>query len=208
MVVIGLTAAPAAAHTFTITDVTAVFHPDHTYTIDVRVDVDALALGVSPALDSSIVAAELRSLSPEDVEMRVNQAKDTILHRVRVRFDGERMVSTVTFPQRGVDPAPNEPVTVLGTLARLSGTVPTGAKTFTFGASRAFGPVILTIRDPASVLGVEYQLDVSEDSPPHPLDFPQPAPARPRGRGSLAWAAVATALAVAAVAAVTWARRR
>lgn len=160
-----LAAAPAAAHNFTITQVVAVFQDDGTYQIEMLIDVDALALGVSSSTPSEEIVASLRALSPDDLAAAVEKARDTVRRRVRIRFDDHKSDPTISFPQRDAPPVPGVPPTVLGTVARLSGHVPKGARTFTFSASRAFGPVELTIEDAVSDGHVNYAIAAGAGSP-------------------------------------------
>jgi len=170
----------AAAHDFGVTDVLVVLKTDGTYQVDLRVDVDALALGVSPQTDSAEVAAALEAMSSARFAAAVEQARDTLERRVRVRFDGEKQRPWVTFP--GLDAAPDarpEQPTVLGTVARLSGPIPEGAVELTFGASRAFKAVQLTILDQGSASGIKHVLGPGADSPPFRIgEAPARAPER------------------------------
>lgn len=161
---------PAFGHIFTITNVVAVLKADGTYVVDVRVDVDALALGVSPTIDSIELVKWLRALSPQELADGIEHAEDTLSRRVRIRFDGVKQEPIITFPEHGTALATEaEPPTVLGTTARLTGRIPRGAREFTFRASRAFNAVHLTVLDEASAGGAKYALGASEESPPYVL---------------------------------------
>ncbi len=174
---LGGTTRTGVAHTFGFTQVTALLKEDGTYQIDMTIDVDALALGVPPTTDSAWVAAELKALPPDQLERAVNLAGDTVLRRVRVRFDGKKQTPKVTFPDEESDHAvPSQIPTVLGTTARLTGRVPAGAGEFTFGASRAFPPVHLTVLEEATLGRFNVVLAVSEDSPAYPLGGATAAP--------------------------------
>ena len=61
-----LVAGSALAHDFTVTEVAVIFRGDGSYQIDMSVDADALALGLSPSTDSAIVVEEMAALSPEE----------------------------------------------------------------------------------------------------------------------------------------------
>lgn len=171
----------AQAHEFSVTNALIVLKSDGTYQIDMMLDVDALALGVSSNVDSGEIAAELEAMSVTEFEGAVERAADTIRRRVRLRFDGQKQHPRVTFPELD-HPAevPPEFPSVMGTTARLIGRVPQGTVELTFGASRAFGPVQLTILDQAALTGVRHLLDVAEDSPPYLLGR---AALSPRGSG-------------------------
>ena len=161
-----LGAAGLFGHDFTITEAVVVFRADGGYQIDVSVDADALALGLPPDADSAVVAEQMRALTPEEFEAAVEQAKRSIVRLLRIRFDGEKQFPPVEFPQYGTPAASEAEIpTVLGTIARMSGRVPEGASSFTFGASRVFKVVQLTLFDPSAPAPARYTLGVGEDSP-------------------------------------------
>ena len=165
-----LTALPALPHDFAFTEVTVLIERQGAYRIDLRMDVDALALGVSPTTDSAEVAAELQAMTPDALAEAVENARQTVQRRVRLRFDGVKQTPAITFPQRGTKLAlENEIPTLLGLTARLSGGVPAGAQAMTFGVSRAFKAVHLTLLDQRTGRASRQVLGVGEDSAPYPL---------------------------------------
>ena len=165
-----LTAVPALAHDFAFTEATLLIQREGSYRIDLRVDVDALALGVSPTTDSAEVVAELQAMTPEELAEAVENARQTVRRRVRIRVDGVKQAPEITFPQRGTELAlENELPTLLGLTARLSGTIPAESETMTFGASRAFRAVHLTLLDQRTGRSSRRILGVGEDSAPYPL---------------------------------------
>jgi hypothetical protein len=171
-------AAPARAHVFTITNVLAILKSDGTFQIDMSVDVDALALGVPPTTDSKLVMDALQGLSQEDLQRAIQQAKDTMLNRTTIRFDGQKAVPRITFPQHGSLAAQPEMPSLLGIIARLEGTIPPGAKEFTFAASRSWAAVNLTILDQSALTGVRYPLGPGEESAPYNLGEPPESSSR------------------------------
>ena len=173
---IGLTAAilltvhPALPHDFAFTEATLLIQREGSYRIDLRVDVDALALGVSPTTDSAEVVAELQAMTPEELAEAVENARQTVKRRVRLRFDGAKQAPEIAFPEQGTELAlENELPTLLGLTARLSGTIPPGAEAITFGASRAFKTVHLTLLDQRTGRSSRQILGVGEDSAPYLL---------------------------------------
>ena len=160
----------ALAHDFSITETTIFLDSSNTYKIDMLVDVDALALGVSPTSDSEQVVSILTALSLQDLEQAKQKARQTIQRRIRLRFDGTKHVPTITFPDHGTKfSVESELPTFLGLTARLSGEIPQFSKELTFGASRAFKVVNLTIVDKRVGRTVQQLLGVGEDSPPYDL---------------------------------------
>ena len=104
-----------SAHTFSITDVLVVLKTNGTYQVDMTVDVDALGLGVAPTTDSAELAAALEALSPAELDGAVERASETLLHRVRIRFDGVEARPQVSFPDAETPRAEGAPPSVLGT---------------------------------------------------------------------------------------------
>ena len=164
--------APATAHVFTITNVLAILKSDGTYQIDMTVDVDALALGVPPTTDSRLVMEALQGLSPEELQRAVQQASETILNRTTIRFDDQKVTPRVSFPQHGFVPSDAEFPSLLGIIARLEGTIPSGAKEFTFTASRSWAAVDLTVFDQYLGQKVRYPLGPGEESIPYKMGVP------------------------------------
>ncbi len=162
---------PVVAHVFQFTDVLVVLKSNKTYQIDMTVDVDALALGVSSSTDSKEVVTALKALTPDEFARAVDQAKEIVQRRVRVRFDGEKVDPVVTFPDFGTAMVNSAGIpTVLGTTVRLEGRVPEGASAFTFGASRAFAAVNQTIFNQSRQTSAHHALGPGEENPPFPLD--------------------------------------
>jgi hypothetical protein len=169
LVVLLLAAAPSQvrAHTFELTDTRLVLEQDGTFVADMTADIDALALGVDPvANDSAKVAAAVGALSPPELEAALARVRQFFERRVRIRFDGRPAPFTVSLPERGRAPDPAKPPTVLGLTARLTGTVPAGAREVTFWASLAFPPVRLTIAREGAPAEVRAILPRAEESAP------------------------------------------
>ena len=164
---------PVGAHEFGVTDALVVLRADSTYQVDVRVDVDALALGVSPTTDDAELVAALEAMDAAAIEEALEQARGTIARRVRVRFDDRPARPHVSFPGRETEASGADAVpTVFGTVARLAGRRPEGAETFRLSLSRAFGPVQLTLLDERYLTGRRMLLTPGERSPPWRLDPP------------------------------------
>ena len=62
---------PARAHDFTFTEVRLVLARDATFRVDVRCDLDALALGVDSGADSAALAAHIGGLPAAEREALV-----------------------------------------------------------------------------------------------------------------------------------------
>jgi hypothetical protein len=179
LAIAGAGSSHVAAHVFEITDVLAVLKTDGTFQIDMTVDVDALALGVSPSTDSRANAELLETLSAGELEAAIERARATVLNRVRIRFDGEEPETQLEFPGAEAERDPAAPPSALGTTARLTGRIPSGVTEFVFGASQTFGPVQLTVLEQASLGGARYLMAPGDDSPLHRVGHEPPREAAP-----------------------------
>ena len=165
---------PADAHSFALTDVVVLLKSNGTYMVDLQIDVDAIALGVSPTTPSEELARTLEQMAPQDLENARQHARDTPQRRVTLRFDDQKCEAPACLPRisfpaltrrsssqaagtsadnnnavnaglRDSDAEAADEPTFFGITARLEGVVPPGSKTFSFSASRAFQQVRLTI---------------------------------------------------------------
>ncbi len=169
----------ALAHPLSFTEVTLALRADGGFEADLIYDLDALALGVPIDTDDATLAAALERLSPDELETRLGRLRRLFERRVRVRFDGDPVPFSVSFPDRGTPRATEADIpTLLGLTARLAGTVPEGAATVGFFASRAFGEVHLTIRDPARGIEARSVLEPGARSDPLDLTVPVAPPGR------------------------------
>ncbi|ANM31472.1 hypothetical protein ABI59_20730 [Acidobacteria bacterium Mor1] len=140
-------AVPAQAHSFTVTEATLDLLPEG-YRLELKLDVDALALGVSPETDDAELAGELRALSPAERAVLSDRAAETLSRRVRLRLDGTKQRPDISFPQYGTPEADEAEIpTVFGIIARFEGAFAADSEVLTFGASRSFNAVHLTIRN-------------------------------------------------------------
>ena len=158
-----LVAPTLLAHDFEFMEVLIVVEPDGSFQADLTLDLDAIALGVSPELPDEELFEALDTLPPEGLAERVESARNTLLRRVRFRFDGERATPELEFPDLG-EPWVEIP-SKLGTTARFTGRVPDGAGELVFFASRALGPTYVTITDRRTSAGRQFPLQPGEESP-------------------------------------------
>lgn len=174
-----LAVAPAAAHDFKITEVSATFDDANRYRVELICDLDELALGLPPGQDAGEVVRRLQALEPAEMERALEDLKALFRKRVRIRFDGRADEPLVEFPRpgQGLSHADEIP-TVLGVVARLSGSVPPDAREFSFWASRAFTAVHLTITRESAGEPFTQVLGVGQESAPYPLRGDSPPPSR------------------------------
>jgi len=162
-----LAATPLAAHDFRLVDALIVLRTDGQFQVDLTCDLDALALGVAWTEESAATAGALRQLAPDELRQKVASLRTFFERRVRIRFDGKPAAFAVSFPEYETleEHAVSAPA-FLGTTARLTGAIPAGTSTVTFFASRAFGPVLLSILDQRGLTGRRLALQPGEESPP------------------------------------------
>jgi hypothetical protein len=180
---VALTATPLAAHDFRLVEALVVLRSDGQFQADLTCDLDALALGVPWTEESAATARALRGLTPDDLQRRVDGLRDFFERRVRIRFDGDPAAFAVSFPEYETleEHAASAPA-VLGTTARLTGVIPAQASSVTFFASRAFGPVLLSVLDQRSLTGRRLVLQPGEESPPWSAAEEATAARAPEGR--------------------------
>lgn len=170
-----LTVRPALAHNLEFTEALLILKADGSYQVEIIADLDALALGASPAVPSEELAAALQAMGEEEFTAAVERVHRTFSRRVRIRFDGAVATPHITFPEHGAEvetlsPTAAQEPTVLGLTARLSGPIPEGAEAVTFQTSRAFPPVQLTLLDQRSLRGERHLLHRGDESEPYLLD--------------------------------------
>lgn len=156
----------AHAHEFTITPVSLVLAGDGSFQVEVGLDVDALALGLPLETDSAIVSEGMRALSSEDLERAVEAARFSIQEDFRIQFDEQSVSLDVAFPHWGT-PAVTEadPPTVLGTAARLTGDVPSGARWVSVQLPSRYKTVSVQVLTPQGPETQTAVLDPGEASP-------------------------------------------
>ena len=168
---------PALAHPLSFMEVTLTLRADGAFEADLICDLDALALGAPIDTDDAELAAALDNLSPDELETRLARLRRLFERRVRIRFDGDPAPFTVSFPDHGTPRATEAEIpTVLGLTARLSGAIPDGAAAVGFFASRAFGEVHLTIRDPSRGVEARSVLEAGARSDTLDLTIPVAPP--------------------------------
>ena len=160
----------ANGHPLTFTATTLTLSTNDTFQVDLQYDLDALALGVSITTDDAVLVNTLEQLSTSDFNNALDRLKRLFERRVRVRFDGTPVPFSVDFPDHGTPRATGAVIpTVIGLTARLSGTIPEGAQTVEFFASRAFAEVHLTIID--ETRDIEHQMILEQGARSTPFQL-------------------------------------
>lgn len=182
----------AAAHDLRFTETLLVLKSDGTFQADVRLDLDALALGVPSQADDEVVLADrLKAFDEAERNVRGDRLATMLERRIRVRFDDQPVPFTVVFPERGLTPGPFRPddvgVSYFGLVARLEGRIPDGAERVTFRASRAFPPVLLTVLDQQGLRGLRTPLELGAPSPAFALGVEGEGGTSGTTRAAIAW---------------------
>lgn len=174
----------AYAHDLSITIASLALQPDATYQLDLICDLDALALGLPPGKATDDDHRHLTNLPGEEQSKLTKALEELLLRRVRVKFDGVAVESTLSFPRvEGPDVEPFPVPPFFGITARLTGPVPEGARSVTFWASRAFGLISFRVQDAASRELLARTLKPGDESEPCDLA----APSAPESTGSVVW---------------------
>jgi hypothetical protein len=160
--------APAPGHDLEFTYAVVVFGAGGAFMADVTCDLDAIALGVAQGADSEDVVRELRKLSSQEMEERVERVRRVLFESVRFRIDGEARSFSLSFPEHGRTEEMPIP-TILGLTASFRGELPPGARTFTLQVDRAFPPVYLTVMDERAQTVGHVVLNRGEESDPFPV---------------------------------------
>ena len=160
----------ANGHPLTFTATTLTLSANDTFQVDLQYDLDALALGVSITTDDAVLVNTLEQLSTSDFNNALDRLKRLFERRVRVRFDGTPVPFSVDFPDHGTPRATSAVIpTVIGLTARLTGTIPEGAQTVEFFASRAFAEVHLTVID--ETRDIEHQMILEQGARSTPFQL-------------------------------------
>ena len=164
--VLAMAAMNLAAHEFTITPVTIVISGDGSFQADVGLDADALALGLPLEADSEEVALGMSRLTADAFRAAVETARGAVSSDIRILFDAAPVSYEVTFPHHGTVAATEaDPPTVLGTVARLRGTVPSGSREVSFQAPLRYKTVSLQVLAPPFQEPYAVLLEPGESSP-------------------------------------------
>ncbi|HRB13695.1 MAG TPA: hypothetical protein PKU70_11855, partial [Vicinamibacteria bacterium] len=137
---------PGFAHSFARTATRLHVDAARNFDATLKLDLDALALGVDPAIEPEVAARTLLDMSDADFKATEEGLVRLLSRRLRVRVDGKPVPYQISFP--GFRPRPERIGTeVFGLEARLQGRVPEGAKEIEFFASRAFPAIELSFED-------------------------------------------------------------
>jgi hypothetical protein len=131
------TASSVRAHEPGMTHVTVTFEPDGTYRVDLTTDAETLLEKLESA-----AGREPSSGAHEALETRLEALDETFRRRVEMMFDGSAARPSIDY---SVD-APSDASTP-GATIRLTGTVPKGARSFTWNYGWTFTPYAFSVRE-------------------------------------------------------------
>lgn len=160
-------AAPRVAHAHTFARTATRLHVDAARNFDatLKLDLDALALGIDPATDPAEVARLLDEMSEADLKKTEDGLRNLLLRRLRVKADGKPVPFEVFFPQLRPREA-RTTVEVFGLEAQLRGRLPDQAKEIAFFASRAFPAIELSFEDDGTKRAEFHICLPGEECPP------------------------------------------
>lgn len=139
----------AVAHEVRPAVVTASFEQPQRFVVTVSTNLEALLAGIGPEhkdTDHAPTSSQynlLRALPPAELRSRFEAYLPRWLEGVRTEFDGIRVTPAamaIEIPEVG------EPAQSRISVVRLSGTVPPGAKTFSWQYSAGFGSSVLRVK--------------------------------------------------------------
>lgn len=159
--------APQVAHAHTFARTATRLHVDAARNFDaiLKLDLDALALGIDPSTDPAVAARMLDEMTAEDLEKTEDGLRSLLLRRLRVKADGKPVPFEVFFPQFRPREA-RTTVEVFGLEARLRGRLPEQAKEIAFFASRAFPMIELSFEDAGTKRNEFHICLPGEECPP------------------------------------------
>lgn len=167
----GLLVANALAHEFAITPATLVVRGDGSFQVDLGLDADALAAGMPLEAPAEDVARAMREIPQERFSEAVDSARAAVREDIRVLFDRRPVEFEVSFPHHGTAAATAaDPPTVLGTLARLTGRVPSDARQVAFRAAERYKTVSFQLALPSRSDPLSAVMRPGEASPAFRLD--------------------------------------
>ena len=167
----GLLVANALAHEFAITPATLVVRGDGSFQVDLGLDADALAAGIPLEAPAEDVARAMREIPEAQFPEAIDSARAAVREDIRVLFDERPVEFEVSFPHHGTSAATAaDPPTVLGTLARLTGRVPSGARQVAFQAAERYKTVSFQLALPSRSDPLSAVMRPGEASPAFRLD--------------------------------------
>ncbi|MBI3574904.1 MAG: HupE/UreJ family protein [Gammaproteobacteria bacterium] len=178
-------ASPVLAHEIRPAVVTVTFEQDR-YRVEINANLEAVLAGVSPRHKDTIESPnakrydELRRLPPSELVMRIEAFQGKFLEGIAVDFDGEHAKLTLD----GVEvPEVGDLHVARLSVAKLSGTIPAGAKVFRWRYAAGFGDNVVRLRAGADGKLEAVWLKEGEKSEPYVLGVGL----KPRTRGEIAW---------------------
>ncbi len=155
----GCGAAGARAHELGTIRTFATLARDGSYAVEVFIDREHLPPGF--AADAAPTREPIRGLSRELAGRPAGRILAQVERHCRVLFDGRAVTSRASW--KNPDPETAEPVLL------LTGSIPPGAKTFTWSNTLKLGTYLLTIRSEGEADPARQWVEGGESSQPFPL---------------------------------------
>lgn len=144
-----LAAAPARAHTASVTSAAVQIEPDASIHVSLHFNVLAFALNDIPARLDQAQIQEFLEAPQALLDSRVAAARQRLTKGIKITTDhGEVPLRSVSFPTSGEisEGADSGPVFLLN--AEVAGSLPPSASVVTFRFPEVIGPVVLTVERP------------------------------------------------------------
>ena len=160
----------AQSHPFEITEIDVSFLKDGRFKADITFHVDAMLAEVPIGDLTDEQYVKLRTVSPKEFARRLELVRQFFIVMTDIRFDGERVVPDVSFPNMEVNVGGNDganEVVLPGHLVRMGGQVPSGVGEFVFKPAPVFNLVALRIQKSFRGEMYEQLLDPTDSSQPY-----------------------------------------
>ena len=161
------------SHPFEITEIDVSFLKGGWFKADITFHVDAMLAEVPIGDLTDEQYVNLRAVSSEELERRLELVRQFFIVMTDIRFDGERVVPDVSFPNMEVHTSENDgtdEVVLPGHLVRMRGKVPSGAGEFVFKPPPVLNLVVLRIQESFRGETHEQLLDPTDSSQPYFFD--------------------------------------
>lgn len=169
----------AQAQLWSHTPVTVRFKADGRVEAVIEFDVDAVLADIPYRELTDEDYKKLRETPREERSTRLEEIKEFLRIRGRLKFDGIATDVAVDFPDMEAAEKAGESNPLPGKRFALTAKVPEGAKEFVFTASPIFGGIALLITEEGAGKGRREVLPPGGESSPYPVPRMQKSPPAP-----------------------------
>ena len=156
----------AQAHEIGTSRVAAIFHDNHTYTLELATDSTALL----EKLEASTGHPLPTNLRAQQMQQLLQQFDEQFRQRIKVSFDSAPVHPAISY---SVEP-PVDATSAFGATIRLTGEIPPEARQFTWNFGWTFASYALTLRTAENQDPATQWLEGGDTSTPFSLTAPAP----------------------------------